>query len=811
MIYGQTATFSADLSYGSHTARRTATLPLRGRFPPGEMVLLDEAADPGRYGSSPGAIFRLSPDAGQALRVLFTGPPWVDPSAAEFGPDGTLYIADRRGNDPGRIYRIDTRTGLPVALLPDLPQLVNPIDLAFTPDGNLLIVDRDAVSQFPAAKGLVFRLDGTSEPLTVFAESPEFRSPGQLTFDDQGRLFLTDRAANPDSAAGNVGAIFELDPDDGSVLRHYQFEELPEPTGIDALADGTLLVTDAAANPRGYSGPHGTLFTLDPDAGTLRELLTHQSLIRPYRSHVRQQGTILVVDQSAAGPGQNGSPGTLFEFDPVSRTIRNYAQSDSFRSLSDLAEFPASLVAVSAYGVEDPDGPPLYPADRLTITAQIVNRGAVAAVGASYTDSLPEAARIVAGSITASEGTATVLGNAVYWGGTLAAGAVVDLSYDVQLDPFLAEGQILTFRGTAQGPHSEPRSAAQTVPVFVPLEGGSVYLADSAADPLGIGNQPGAIFKVNQRTGETTVYATYPQSRDPVDLALVGTARPMMYVIDQLFTLGAPARGGLFEIDPTTQESRLVAADSTWFRLEDVLPAGDDAVLVLDGFADPLHLTPTIGPGALYRVGLPEGNVELVYSDTTLTNPRAMTYLPDGRIAIVDADADPLDTGVRSGAVFAFDLSTKEIELIVAYPQWVDPSELTWTGEDLLVVDPSANPDPASQGFGSVWRVPLEGPVELYAVSDYFRRLGAIVSPTDGRPLLSDLDATIGTGTPLGGAVFRWSSRRTSNARFFPLAANRLLLQPQGMILFEDVTPVVYLPFEAAAESEGGIALTWED
>lgn len=809
VAYGETVEARARIHYSSHVITRAVSRPVRGGFRAGELVAVDEAADPGGAGTPSGAIFRLPRAFGSTAIPIFSGEPWIDPSAVEFDSDGTLYVADRAGGSPGRIYRIDTDTGEAEPLLPELPELPSPVDLLFAPDGDLLIVDRDAPTPFPEAKGAVYRLDGTSGPLTPFAVSNLFRSPSQLTFDAEGRLFLTDRTANPDSAAGNTGAIFELDPEDGTVLRHFQFAALPEPTGIDLLSDGRLVVTDTAANPRGYPGPHGTLFVFDPQSGSLNEFLTHPTLVQPYRSLVQQEGTILILDRSGSAPGQQGNRGTIHHFDPVARTLQNFGRSDAFLALADLAELPASLIELERYVVEDPNGAPLYPADRLSISVRVRNAGASVARSASFVDSLPQQGRLVSGSVQASGGTVSSSSSVVQWSGDLAPGQSVELRYDFQLDPFLAEGQVLRFQGRARGPDSAVRSVTRFLSVFVPLTGGHIYLADAAADPLGLGNQPGAILKIDQRTGETAVYATYEGSREPIEIVLTGS-RPMFYVLDQLYVADTFARGGLFEIDPSNGTSRLVATDSTWFRPEDVLALGDDALLVLDGFADPRQLTPGVGPGALYRVDLPDGNVELVYSDTTLVYPRALALLPDGRIAIVDSETDPLELGRPTGGVYALDLESSDIELLAAYPEWVDPVELALEDEEhLLVIDASARPRSGSPGVGAVWRVELGGKVSLASVSDHFRRLASIVVPIDGRALLSDADATVGAGAVNGGAVFRYSRRRDPNGQFFPIAANRLLLQPQGMVLFDDVTPIVYLPFSAQA-GENGIVIEWE-
>ena len=43
-----------------------------------------------------------------------------------------------------------------------------------------------------------------------------------------------------------------------------------------------------------------------------------------------------------------------------------------------------------------------------------------------------------------------------------------------------------------------------------------------------------------------------------------------------------------------------------------------------------------------------------------------------------------------------------------------------------------------------------------------------------------------------GGAVLRWSDRRSPEAQFFPLATNSLLMHPQGMFLYQDATPTVF-------------------
>jgi len=807
------AVIAADASYGAEARTNlrvegagpdlnlSATLPVRAPFSPGNIVVSDASSDPRSLGGSPGAIFRLQ-DLGEPVRLVTSVRTLVGPSALEWSETGELHIAAHMAGDLGLIARLETATGVLTPLVQIDPRLKSPSDLLLTPRSGLLIVDPDAEGVTPESTGRVFRLPLGTSTLLPFAQDARFRKLSQLAFDGRGRLFLADRDADPGALGGsNPAAIFELDPTSGDVIGVFQDSALVEPMGLTALGDSTLLITDQAADPLGLNRPTGALFTYDPSNASIDLLLASAGLAAPRRTLVLPSGRMLVVDGEAQRPGLPGGHGVVFEFDPAQRSLRYYAFSDSFRALTDIAYLPSSFVQFDRYEVTDLTARPLYPADRIRVDVTLSNGGSEDAIGIAFVDTLPAQGDLVAESVNVTRGFVSVEGNVLTWVGDLRPGQTVELSYELQLQPFRSSGKVLAFRGVVRDEVSGELRRAVRLPVQVPLESGFYYVADGDADPYGLGSSPGAVLRVDQVSGVTLPFFSGPQLREPRDVALVGTLRPTVLILD---SEARPRRGtgALYGLDPSTQTLTLIATDSTWLDPNRLLVISDDEVYVLDTVADPFRLTPGPGPGAIYHVDLRTGVVEAVFSDTTLVTPTAMAALPDGRIAVADANADPGGFRDRNGAIFAVDPIGGTISVYAVSPVFRHPIGLVRRLDGvLIVIDRDADPTGLAAGVGAAFAVDPAGNVVLLSASPSFRSLSGVTLGPTANPVVSDLTADpFGLGGTFG-ALHEWNPRAA--ALFSPLASTTLFASPGGLFLFRDLTPVESVVVEAAGTPDG--------
>jgi gluconolactonase len=107
-------------------------------------------------------------------------------------------------------------------------------------EGRLLACEGDA--------GRVTRIDRESKQVTVLADRYQGRplgAPNDLDVDGKGRIYFTSRLTNRDPNAGNVNAVYRIDPD-GSLARILAAPAIDKPNGI-AIApdDQTLYLIDA--------------------------------------------------------------------------------------------------------------------------------------------------------------------------------------------------------------------------------------------------------------------------------------------------------------------------------------------------------------------------------------------------------------------------------------------------------------------------------------------------------------------------------------------------------------------------------------
>lgn len=807
--YGTPAEVRLDVLGGRYPRIVVQTWPIRSDFVSGDLLLADRAADPNRVGRPVGGAFRLGPDASQGTRLVYSGSRLVGAAAIEWTANGDLLFAADGGDGPGQTYRFDTSTGeiLQFGAIDTL--LRTPVDMLLAPEGEILIVDREAKGPTPSSRGAIFSRIGDG-PLAVYCADSRFRTPIQAAFGPDGMLYLADRDADPDGVGGNTGAVFTIDPATRKVVGWLQDPALPEPTGVIAYDDSTLLVTD----PFGIGAPTplGTLMLYRPRGRVLSLLFESGDLRSLWRTVRASTGELLLVDRDGQHAGQTGT-GLVWGFDPLSRILREYAWSNWFAQLSDLAVKPGPVVRLARYEWTDVNGPPLHPADQVRFRAVLRNEGVLASYDTAYRDSVPDEATIIPETAVASGGAIGFDGSRVLtWSGSIPAGDSVVVSYNVQLNPAVSEGLLLVFHATTSDPSSGTSGRDSKLQTYVPLEPGHLYLVDAEADPYGDSGsgQSGVLFKINGTTGSVVPMLTSPLFRSPRSIALVGnSAAPRFLILDAQAPNQYQQPGTLYLFDPTTQELRNLGGHIAFNDPVKVLAWSDTEAFLLDAKADPDNLVNGAGsgPGAIFLVNLETAEITHVFSDTTLKMPASMAWLAPGILAISDQKVDLNGPAPGRGAVYRLDVSTWELRPFASSSDWRTPGAVCSSGEGgLLLVDRDATPTDVGGGYGSVFRISPEGQVSFLTVSPFFRGLNDVQAEPNGGALVADDNADPYGFGGAPGAILRWNPR--VRGLFSPLASSRMFRNPSGFVAYGDPTPVELV--EAGADSTGdGIRLRW--
>ncbi|MBX6311442.1 MAG: SMP-30/gluconolactonase/LRE family protein [Isosphaeraceae bacterium] len=201
---------------------------LRGRLQQAEPVRA--AASSARYAGLDNASYFVDAEVRRETDVAFLEGPAVDRS-------GLVYFSDVRAE---RIYTWD----------PARRRLSVFRERSHAANG--LLLDRQGRLIACEGAGRITRTDPASGQVEVLADSYQGKplgAPNDLDLDAQGRIYFTARLSNRDPEAGNVNAIYRIDPD-GTLARILAAPAIDMPNGI-AIApdDQTLYLIDADGRP----------------------------------------------------------------------------------------------------------------------------------------------------------------------------------------------------------------------------------------------------------------------------------------------------------------------------------------------------------------------------------------------------------------------------------------------------------------------------------------------------------------------------------------------------------------------------------
>lgn len=207
-------------------------------------------------------VVTVTGEPGQSGYVDSVGgaPRFNYPCGMEVGPDGLLYVADRKN---GRIRAVDMDTG-EVTSLEDqfgVVQAVEPYDVTFDDDGNLYFTDLTAcqLRRVNLESGLAEVLvgnPGDCHAIDGVASDARIGEPRGLAYHPDGLVFFTDRVGE------NVRV---LDLDAGTVQTAFGSEGDGQPGFEDGIGTQSRL-----HKPTGLYVQGETLFIADSDNDAIR-------------------------------------------------------------------------------------------------------------------------------------------------------------------------------------------------------------------------------------------------------------------------------------------------------------------------------------------------------------------------------------------------------------------------------------------------------------------------------------------------------------------------------------------------------------
>lgn len=242
---------------------------------------------------------------------------------------GELMILDADAGAPidggarrGQLFKVpqaaDGSYGAPQLYAED-GRWIEPVDVLLLPGGDALVLEQQWSPDPPPALGAVFLVrapqpgpnPGARGSVQLLLSDPRMRQPVAMTRGPDGTLWVSDRAADPLDLGRDTGCVFAFPPVTqmstplpglpGTIAAAGP--ELLTPGALLRCSNGRLLLMDADANPRG-------LMTADQRPATpgvlfeitpqgLKELLEPEDTVSPIALIERPPGEIYLVDANA--------------------------------------------------------------------------------------------------------------------------------------------------------------------------------------------------------------------------------------------------------------------------------------------------------------------------------------------------------------------------------------------------------------------------------------------------------------------------------------------------------------------------------
>ncbi len=739
----------------------------------GNILITDRNANGGQggtQGGTQGAVVLGDESSPVPLRFLASPTTFVDPQTALLLGDGRVLVVDSNadpfstGQANGALWTFDPQVNFPgrATLFFSSTYFQNPTDILLESSGSILVLDPDAdPTNTGGHRGALFRISpDVPRSISIVATSSLWVDPRSMVFDRDGSILVWDPHADPLGLGGTPGALFRVDPTTGIVETVFSINGFTTPWAVALAPNGDYLIVDRDANPNGYPGSPGAVFRVNRDTFAVTTAAASSEFVDPYDLAVAPNGDIWVLDATANPYNYPTARGAIFRCKAADGSIQRTFSSSYFQALSGITVVPASALDSTLVSWEDRSGAPLQPGDRMRVhihlrnstTAPVDPVRTVEAVGTSW-DYVIGSDSISTGSLSYDPST-----RIVQWVGPVAANGDAWISYEMRLHDDAPNGLTLLERVTVSYGRIQTDYALQSTVSRRSAPGDWVW-ADYQPNPDG--STSGNIWKMPSAVQRPVLVFGGPPLVKPNDLTYLPDGR--IAVLDQRAVLRGPGAvtGGVFAIDPSNGkvDTLLVVADHPEMRIPLGLATGrPNELLIVDKDANPLGLPGQ--PGAVFAFNLLTRQLRLIASSSMFSEPCDAILESTGTIVVVDYDADPGGQNPHGGALFQVDYDSGAVSWIqVPSGTFTDPVGLAEAaGRRLFVADLGADPLHTGRNTGAIIEVrrASNNQVGIASADTLYVDPTDVLPQDDGSLIVTDREANPYNYTPRDrGAVFK--------------------------------------------------------
>jgi len=269
---------------------------------------------------------------------------------------------------------------------------------------------------------------------------------------------------------------------------------------------------------------------------------------------------------------------------------------------------------------------------------------------------------------------------------------------------------------------------------------GDLIVADKDADPEGRGGFPGAIFKVDKKSGKITVVSADPALKEPVDLVFDQTGN--LLVLDaKADPDNIGASGAVFCINRFTGRAEKVLSSKVFILPNALLLDEDQKIYISEKHYNPEGLDTATGALLVYD---PEsGNLKVLASGAAFKAPGAIVFAPDNKLYFIDADSNPNNYRGTLCVLYEVDRDTGEFRTLVEFKETASPVGIVPLPDgSLIVIDANADLLKKEVYLGGLLRVyPKKKTYEFIHLSTKFLDPTRGDLGTDGAVYFTDANA----------------------------------------------------------------------
>jgi hypothetical protein len=221
--------------------------------------------------------------------------------------NGSILVADGdAAGGAGAIIKVDPVTGDQTILSSNAISTLNlfddgPEDLVIDFDGDIIVLDD--------GDGAVIRVNPLNGEQELISDNDEFSGrPEGIALEADGMIIVAD---------GNARKIIRVHPVTGVQTVISSGGELVRPEGVAVAADGSIFVADG--NPSDSNDPSemGKIIKVHPITGAQTVIIDGFPFVDPSDIEILPNGDLIISDDAASADGM----GAIFKVDPITKIV----------------------------------------------------------------------------------------------------------------------------------------------------------------------------------------------------------------------------------------------------------------------------------------------------------------------------------------------------------------------------------------------------------------------------------------------------------------------------------------------------------